>query len=162
MNNCDQNYNLGGIIYKLSDNTNGNTYYGSTKHHISKRISEHMASYARYKKGLGGWIASFDIICNGNFTFSVIEKLDTLGTRKQLLERERYYIENNDCLNKQIPNRSKMEYYIDNQTKLRTKMTDHYQMDINNYRTNKLLRYKAKKEKLFDNYLTKMIIQELK
>jgi hypothetical protein len=158
--NCDKNYNTGGIIYKLTDNTNGNVYYGSTKHHITKRISEHLASYSRYTKGLCGYVSSFDIIQNSNFTFSVIDQVD--GNKQKLLERERYYIENNECLNKQIPNRSKVEYYMDNQKKLQNRMNNHYQSNINNYRTNKLLRYEAKKEKVFDRYLTQLIIQELK
>ena len=43
----------------------------------------------------------------------LVEKIKC-NNMEQLREREKYYILNNDCINKKIPNRTKKEYNKDN------------------------------------------------
>ena len=149
-----------GYIYEISSRSDGKKYYGSTFNQVEKRIQQHKNALNSYLNGRGHFTTSFYIIKDNKYDVSVVERVDNTSP-KHLHERERYYIENNECVNKLVPNRNKYEYYIDNSQKIKDKMNQHYQNDINNYRTNKLLRYQAKKERQYDKYLQKIIMQEL-
>jgi len=99
-----------GFIYKIYDNTNGNVYYGSTSQRVSQRITNHRSSYKLYCNGQKtAYCKSFDILCNNDYTYSVIEE-GKYDNRYELYNRERYYIENFNCINKFIPNQTKKEY----------------------------------------------------
>ena len=98
-----------GKIYKLVDNTNENIYIGSTCNSLNKRLSQHNSHYKRYLKRQYGNMKSFDIIKNNDFTIKLLEKCN-IKTKQELYQRERYYIENNECLNKNIPGRTLKEY----------------------------------------------------
>jgi hypothetical protein len=102
-----------GKIYKIIDNTNGNVYIGSTTQQLNKRLSEHKSYYNRYLNGKGNNCTSFDIIKNNDYRIELI-KFVIYKDRIELHQRERYYIENNNCINKNIPLRTDKEYYIDN------------------------------------------------
>ena len=108
-------------IYKIIDNTNDNTYIGSTCMTLKQRLSNHKCGYKRFLKGLYGNTKSFDIIKNNDYKIELIEDCN-IKTKDELKARERYYIENNECLNKHIPGRSQKEsskaYYIDNKDKV--------------------------------------------
>tara|TARA_R110002153_G_C13129987_1_gene479811 strand:+ start:176 stop:760 length:585 start_codon:yes stop_codon:yes gene_type:complete len=119
-----------GHIYKLIDNTNGNVYYGSTTQEINKRENNHKSSYKRYLDGKYNYITSFGIIKNNDYKFELIEE-NEFETKYDLHQRERYYIENFDCVNKVIPyrtdeeNKVKMkEYNKENKEKI-----DEYQKE---------------------------------
>ena len=108
-------------IYKIYDNTNGNQYYGSTTQKLSMRMCGHRANYKRFmEKGYGiygtGYCRSFDILKNGDYSYSLVEEVEC-DSKLILHQRERYYIENNDCINKYIPSRTSQEYYQDNKEK---------------------------------------------
>ena len=99
-----------GRIYRIIDNTNGNVYYGSTIKEINKREIRHKAGYKLYLHGkLTKYTTSFCIIKNKDYKIELVEE-NEFETKRDLYERERYYIENNDCVNKQIPNRTDEEY----------------------------------------------------
>ena len=89
-------------IYKIVDNTNGNKYIGSTCSSLKTRLSKHKSAYKRFLNGLCGNTKSFEIIKNNNYKIELIEDCD-IKTKQELLARERFYIENNNCLNKNIP-----------------------------------------------------------
>ena len=104
-----------GYIYKIYDNTNGNVYYGSTKELVSKRIAKHKAKYNCYlNKNINtSYCKSYEIIKNNDYSYCVVEEVE-YESKWELLNRERYYIENNKCINKFIPNRTSKEYGQDN------------------------------------------------
>jgi|TARA_S200002703_G_scaffold72935_1_gene63028 hypothetical protein len=111
-----------GIIYKIVDNTNNDVYYGGTYQSLSARKSGHKRDYNRYKNGKSFYTTAYDIFDRGDFNFEKIDSienddLDTLKYELKLLERN--YIENNTCVNKVIPGRTKAEYqrYYYNQNK---------------------------------------------
>ena len=107
-------------IYKIVDNTNGNVYIGKTKQkYLCKRISGHRTDYKREKL-----CSSREIIKNGDYRVELIEETEDET-------RERYWIENTDCINKQIPNRTRKEYrkeyYEDNKDIIIEKNKEYYQ-----------------------------------
>tara|TARA_R110002126_G_scaffold30658_1_gene99939 strand:- start:823 stop:1347 length:525 start_codon:yes stop_codon:yes gene_type:complete len=103
-----------GYIYKIYDNTNGNTYYGSTQQQVSKRIADHKSDYNRWVEKTKTKKCSCCIIFDNNdYSYSTVEEVN-YENKWELRNRERWYIENNKCVNKNIPNRTKKEYKSDN------------------------------------------------
>ena len=90
-----------GKIYKITDNTNDNIYIGSTCQTLEKRLSRHKYDYDRFLKGVYHHITSFDILKNNNYQIELLEKCN-IKTKDELTARERHFIDNNDCVNKQF------------------------------------------------------------
>jgi hypothetical protein len=86
-------------IYKIVDNTNDNIYIGSTCQPLRKRLSQHKSKMD---------CSSREIIKNGNYDIILIEDYPCMR-KEQLHARERYHIENNQCVNKEIPGRTEEE-----------------------------------------------------
>ena len=105
-------------IYKIYDNTNGNIYYGSTTQKLSYRLTNHRNDYKKFLDGKRAYVKSFDIIQNGDFTISLVEEFE-YESKDVIKQKERYYIENNQCVNKQIPGRTKKQYREDNREKFK-------------------------------------------
>ena len=114
-------------IYKIVDNTNGSIYIGSTTEStLARRLSLHKAHYNQYIKGNRNFITSFNIIKNGNYDIILLEKCIDIKSKDELHARERYFIENNDCVNKFIPGRSNKEYYETNKEAITIKQKEYY------------------------------------
>ena len=92
-----------GFIYSIVCNETGKVYYGSTTQNVSERIRDHRSSLNSYLNGtrLNG-CSSYEIIERNNYTVSTIETVE-FEIKKELLERERFYIENNECINRHLP-----------------------------------------------------------
>ena len=103
-------------VYKIVDNTNAKIYIGSTCNSLETRLSRHKNNYKRFLKGLCNNVTSFDIIKNNDYKIELLEDCE-IKTKPELLARERYFIENNECLNKYIPGRTKKEWDIANKDK---------------------------------------------
>jgi hypothetical protein len=114
-------------IYKIIDNTNQNIYIGSTIKPLSQRLSKHKTSYKRYLNGTHSYMTSFEIIKNRNYNIVLLEECPTILNIEQLHARERYWIELLECINKNIPGRSKKEYYQDNKEQISEKDKIYYQ-----------------------------------
>ena len=109
-----------GKIYKITDNSNDNVYIGSTCKTLNERLLQHKYDYKRFLKGLFPSVKSFDIIKNDDYNIELLENCD-IKTKQELIARERFFIENNDSLNKYIPGRSHKEYYNENKDELTIK-----------------------------------------
>ena len=105
-------------IYKIVDNTNDDIYIGSTCDSLKRRLTNHKCDYKCFLKGLRNNIKSFDILKNDDYKIELLEACE-VKTKDELLARERYFIENNECINKNIPGRTIKEYYIDNKDKIK-------------------------------------------
>jgi len=81
-------------IYRIIDNTNGNTYIGKTTQTLKERLRGH-------RRHLDCVVS--EIIKNGDYQMELIEETYDPS-------RERYWIENTECINKQIPGRTDKEY----------------------------------------------------
>ena len=125
-------------IYRIVDNTNGNVYIGKTK---KKYLSSRLASH----RDKSSCCSSSQIIKNGDYKIELIEETEDET-------RERYWIENTECINKVIPGRTGKEYYDDNRDQIlyKKKITDSQNRD-------KIREYNKKynennKDKLSDYY----------
>jgi|688.fasta_scaffold344199_2 hypothetical protein len=94
-----------GKIYKISGY--GLNYYGSTTESIKRRLARHKGHYKDFKDGKRtDKITVFDIFDKGDdYTIELIEHF-ICPDKKTLLDKENYYITNNECVNKCVPNRT--------------------------------------------------------
>jgi hypothetical protein len=98
-----------GKIYKIICNITKEQYYGSTKKkYLSMRLAGHRRDATDFDKGIGAKTSSYDIIKRGDYYIDLVE-LFPCNSRNELETRERYYIENNTCVNKKIPTRTRKE-----------------------------------------------------
>lgn len=97
-----------GKIYRIVCNKSGKQYIGATTISLSARLSQHKKVFRSTKCCL-----SRDVLEGGDYEIFLIEDFPC-ERKEQLLARERFHIETNDCVNKKIPLRSKHEWYMDN------------------------------------------------
>jgi hypothetical protein len=98
-----------GEIYIIRSKETPDVYYGSTKQHIEVRLNNHKQLYKKYLKDKIGYCRSYDIL---KYSDAYIESVEIVEyeNKKQLLEREAFYIKNNPCVNISIPNQTQKEY----------------------------------------------------
>ena len=97
-----------GKIYKIECNETGEVYYGSTVQALCDRMSGHRTHYRRWIEGKVNKCQSYDIIERGNYSYSLVEDCPC-ERKEQLIAREKFYIKNNECVNKCIPGRTREE-----------------------------------------------------
>jgi hypothetical protein len=107
-----------GKIYKIISSECDDVYYGSTVLQLNQRLALHKHNYKKYLKGITRFVTSFKIIESGNYEIVLVENYPC-NSKKELELRERFYIENNECVNKFIPGRTKKEYEQDNRERIR-------------------------------------------
>lgn len=106
----EENRYTRGKIYRIVCNVSGKQYIGSTTEPtLAKRLSYHRSDYKKWKNGKKNKITSFDILESNDFQIVLIEDYPC-ERKEQLLMRERYHIENTECVNKIIPTRTVSEY----------------------------------------------------
>ena len=122
------NYSKGKIYKVCCDETN-KTYYGSTTMSLSRRMTCHRSTKGR-------------VVFQEMISPKIYLVEDFPCERKeQLLQRERHFIENNDCINRNVPSRTTKEWKRDNR-----EIVLSYQREYN-------LMYSEKvKEKLKENF----------
>ena len=101
-----------GKIYKLQSNQTDVIYYGSTIEDIlTNRLSGHRSQYKRWLENKTNYVTSFEIVKYDDCKIILVENYPC-NTKSELLARENYYIQNNECINKQIAytGMSKEEY----------------------------------------------------
>ena len=129
-----------GKIYKLYSKQQNITYIGSTAmYYLSQRLATHKGSYKSYLNNKSGYVTSFKILECEDYKIELIENYPCANV-DQLETRERYYIENNECVNKNIPTRTIAEYNKEYSTKNKDKIKE----NDKKYRTNNIDKIKAK------------------
>ena len=99
-----------GKIYKIVCNKTNLVYYGSTtKQYLSERLTYHRSNYKRYLNKQYHFISSFKVLENNDYNIILVE-IFKCNSKDELLQKERFYIENNSCVNKNIPSRTQKEY----------------------------------------------------
>jgi hypothetical protein len=119
-----------GYVYEIYSLDKKMRYFGSTTQQVCKRIGTHNADYKRWKDGKINFTSSYLIIECGEWNYKTIEKV-LFDEPFELKNRERYYIETFDCVNKRIPNRSPKEssknWRDNNKEKKREYDKEHYE-----------------------------------
>jgi hypothetical protein len=105
-------------IYKIVCNITGLVYIGSTTQTLSQRLQDHKVDYKRYLNKKFSCVTSFKIIENNNYEIILIEDCPC-ERKEQLLSRERFWIENTECVNLKIPSRTQKEYREENREKIK-------------------------------------------
>jgi len=122
-----------GKIYKIVDDSNNNIYIGSTiQKYISTRLSGHRMSYKKYIETNKQYMTSFEILKNNNYHMELIE-LYPCKNSISLRTRERYWIDQLECVNKQMPVRTDeelkeygREYRVTNKEKIKQTYKEYY------------------------------------
>lgn len=118
-----------GKIYKLVNSicNEGNCYYGSTCNELRIRKQQHKCKYKLWKKRKMCFITSFKLFEEDyeNVKIVLVEEFKC-ENKQQLLARERFYIENYKCLNRNVPGRTRKEHYNDNKRQIVCKHKEYY------------------------------------
>jgi len=150
-----------GKIYRIVCNTTGLQYYGSTcEKYLSYRLAKHNYDY----KKRNGILTSSKVLENGNYEILLVE-LFPCNSKDELHQRERFYIENNECVNKFIPLRTKQEYYKDNREHIIEKVKNYYENNKEDIAEKAKINYEKNKEDILEyhknyNILNKQKISE--
>lgn len=100
----DENIHQYGQIYKIYCFSTDKEYVGSTCLLLEDRLHKHEKDFRSWILGTNKrYTSSFDILKNGNYDIELIENFPC-ENRRQLHEREAYYIKQSDkCVNKKLP-----------------------------------------------------------
>ena len=105
-----------GKIYRIFCNVTGLNYYGSTcEPTLARRSAGHRSDFKKWKNDDEHYLTSFECLINDNYEIVLVE-LFPCNSKMELHKRERFYIENNDCVNKIVPTRTDIEYRFENKT----------------------------------------------
>ena len=118
-----------GKIYRIVCNKTGLQYIGSTVSSLSVRLGQHKHTIK---------CTSQKVLENEDYNIVLVEDYP-VDRKEQLLQRERFYIETMDCVNKKYPLRTQHEWYEDNKERLIEKQTT-----WNNNNREKCFEYKKK------------------
>jgi hypothetical protein len=102
-----------GKIYKIYSYENDEVYYGSTVETLSRRMSGHRKSFKQYKNGKCNFTRSFQILEYESAKIELVENF-CCNSKEELLQREGYYIRNNNCINKNIAGRTQQIWREEN------------------------------------------------
>ncbi len=104
---------MSGNIYKLTGG--GLTYYGSTTKSLGTRKSQHKYDHAHYLTNGNKYLTAYEVMGADDWDIELVE----YGlSEEQMKLRERWHIENNECVNKYVPGRTKAEYARDHKEKI--------------------------------------------
>ena len=150
-------------IYRIYCNITKQCYIGSTTLPLHKRLSHHKVCYKNFLNGgLYHYISSFEVLKNNDYAIILIENYEC-KSKEELFQRERYYIENTECVNINIPNRSSKEwdqnnkqwrkeynkkYYVENLKDLLEKSNEYYENHKDQIKETKKIYNENNKEKL--------------
>jgi len=118
-------------VYELVCSQTGKKYIGSTCQKLCQRLAQHRA--------MSNKCSSKNLINPKIYLLTYVP----CDSKEELHAIERLYIENNECINKEIPLRTKKEYYQDNQ--------EHILEKSKKYRENNKEKVKATKKKYYQN-----------
>lgn len=100
-------------VYKITCNITSLTYYGSATAPISKRMVQHRSVFKNNKR-----CCKFKLVlASGDYDYCLVESYPC-ADKSELHEHERFYIESNECVNKNIPGRTQSEYQSKNKEKI--------------------------------------------
>jgi hypothetical protein len=149
------NYQLS-KIYKITSPQTDKCYVGaSCQKYLSLRLSQHNRDFKQYCNGKYHYTTSFEII---NYGDAKIELLETCpcNNSDELKVFEGKWIRQLDCVNNNIPDRTKQEYYETHKEHYKEQMKKYYIHNKNTlqkrnkqYRNDNKEKIKEQKSQLF-------------
>jgi len=109
------------FIYAIKNRTTDLVYYGSTTKSIQKRFSVHKAVHREGRQKL----TAFKVLACPT---AYIELVEEVSVEDQKV-RERWWIENNPCVNIQRPNGTYAEWYARNRERLIAKACEYQRIN---------------------------------
>ena len=89
-----------GKIYKIISNQTEDVYFGSTIEIVlSNRLAKHRNNYRSWLEEKFPYLSSFEILKHDNARIVLVESFPCTS-RYELIGREQFYIDNNECVNK--------------------------------------------------------------
>ena len=141
-----------GKIYKITaDGFPDLIYYGATTQTLSKRLTGHVSEMKKWEKNQTHYCTSFQIIEKGKgvYHITLLENYPC-NNKDELGMRERFYIENNECVNKCIPTRTQTEWTEDHKEELRKYHKLYRQEHVDELKERGKLYREVNKDKLKD------------
>jgi hypothetical protein len=133
-------------IYKIVDNGYTKMYIGSTCQSLAKRLDDHKRIYKNKGRGTS---------CNEIFDKFGIEnvKIELISSikcenRDELHKIEGKYIQENDCVNKKVAGRTRLEHYHQNKERIKSDVREYNKKNKERIALNKKKYYEANKEKI--------------
>jgi len=132
-----------GKIYMIESIEGKCRYYGSTCEKLSQRMTKHRYAYNHNKNKSSGKVMMYP-----DAKIYLVLKYPCKD-KEELTAKEGEYIRQNECVNKQIPGRTRKEYYEDNKEYLKEMCKKNREKNIVEY-TKKAKQYylKNRDEKL--------------
>jgi hypothetical protein len=116
-------YNFG-KIYKLVSPNSEKIYIGSTcKKYLCQRMADHNSRFRKWDLNNNEkYYSSFEIMKCGEVKIILLENINC-NTKDELLKKEREHIESNknNIINKNLPTRTRKQYYQDNIVSIKEK-----------------------------------------
>ena len=140
-----------GKIYKLVSDKTDKIYIGSCCVPLYKRLYRHKITYKYFLEGKQGCCSSRELfeIDDGNVQICLIENYPC-KSKDELERRERFHIENMNCVNRHIPTRSQREYREDNKETIAQKHKAYREDNKEKMSINKLIYYETNREVLIE------------
>jgi len=144
-------------IYKIiCDEDPTLVYYGSTCTRLSNRFAKHRSKCRAFQAGKERNITSFQIVSFESAKIILVENFPC-NTKEELLARERYWIDNNTCVNKQRPGATlggmkqyRVEYRKENAETIAQKQAQYYKDNAAVLNSKHKKYYAANKDKIND------------
>ena len=113
-------------IYKLNS-TNGLVYYGSTtQKHLSNRLSCHKT---KAKNNSDQYTSHLLFADGAEVVITLVENVENCKDKYELQARERWHIQNNQCVNKNVPNRTQQEWAEANKEEMKEYYKKYYEQN---------------------------------
>ena len=115
-----------GKIYKVVCNKTGLVYIGSTYDTLTQRLCSHRSDYRKWLLDKTKQTSSsVKVLENEDYDIILIENYPC-SNKEELHSRERYYIENMECVNANIPTRTVKEYNEQNKEMISNRFKEYY------------------------------------
>jgi hypothetical protein len=106
-----------GVIYVLMSEMGNVCYYGSTSQIPSQRLTEHRRDYKQFLNNTAKcYMRSCDVLKYPDYKMIILDEYQNI-TREFLQKEEGYYIEHNECTNKNVAGSTVNPQYAKNYMK---------------------------------------------
>ena len=135
-----------GKLYRIVCNVTGEHYYGSTcQDTVAQRLTGHVRHFKSWIITGNGFYTSFPIIKRGNYSIILVETFPC-KSKNELSQRERFYIENNECVNKVIPSQTHVEYLVVHKLEIAKQKQSYRQENIDKIKIQEKEYYEANRD----------------